>query len=146
MKGTKTKGFTLLEIMIVIAIIGIIVAAASPNFSSSKDQFRLHSFARSCMLDIRYAQQLSVDTKDEHGIYFTATGYQIKKLGTDIIKSVDYDDKVIYEGIGGIAEDEIVFRSSGSPYQAGEIDFKSKIAEVHVYVKVTPGTGEVSMR
>lgn len=44
-KRTKQKGFTLLEVMIVIAILGMIVGMVVPNLMGSSDQAKLQATA-----------------------------------------------------------------------------------------------------
>lgn len=51
-KHTNQKGFTLIELMIVIAIIGILAAIAIPQFSS----YRAKSFNTANVSDLRNAK------------------------------------------------------------------------------------------
>lgn len=139
----KNKGFTLIEMMIVVAIIGILALVISPNFNSSREQFTLYTTARSCVSDLRYTQQLSMDTKVQHGMYFTQNGYQI--IGSEVVKKVDFDG-LTYQTIFGASSDAIVFQTDGTPIESGKIDLKSNISDMHIYISVTPGTGEVSVQ
>lgn len=139
----KKDGFTLLEIMLVIAIMGIIIVVTAPNFSSTKDDFNLHSFARRCLSDLRYAQQLSIDTKEEHGVYFNTLGYEIR-TSTGVVKSTDFTGGITYQEIEGTSINQIVFRTDGSPYTSGRIVLKSN-TDIYAYINVTPSTGEVSL-
>lgn len=133
--------------MIVVAIVGILALAMSPNFNSSKEQFNLYTTARSCVSDIRYTQQLSMDTKTQHGIYFTTNGYQIKMTKIDgsvvVIKDIEFSG-VTYQGIEGTTATDIVFATDGTPSESGKIKLQSTISSNYIYVKVTPQTGEVS--
>jgi type IV pilus assembly protein PilA len=51
MKALHEKGFTLIEIMIVIAIIGILAAVAIPQFSA----YRMRSYNSTAISDLRHA-------------------------------------------------------------------------------------------
>ena len=52
MKKRITKGFTLVEIMIVVAIIGLLIAIALPNFVKARKK----SLFRSCQASIRQVE------------------------------------------------------------------------------------------
>lgn len=138
----KSNGFTLLELMVVISIIGIALTVMMPQFSSTQEEHRLYSFVRTCVVDIRYVQQLSIDTKEEHGVYFEPSGYEIRK-GAEVIKKVEFN-YVTYDQIQGSTSNQIVFKPDGVPYESGKIIFNSNSSNRKVYVNVTPETGGVS--
>ena len=152
-KRIGIRGFTLLELMIVISIMGILMTVTWPKFTVVKDQFKLKTTSRACVLDTRYAQQLSMDIKERHGIFFSQTGYTIKDVGSGkIIKSISYSNGVRYVS-GSLNGDVVVFGTDGTPYKSDEItifsteskiDFVTGGTNLHAYVKLTPRTGEVS--
>jgi prepilin-type N-terminal cleavage/methylation domain-containing protein len=63
----KTTGFTLVEIMIVVLIIGILLAIAIPNFVQAREASR----AKSCVANLKQIdsakQQWAMDTKQSSG-------------------------------------------------------------------------------
>ncbi len=56
------KGFTLLELMIVIAIVGVIAAMAVPSFSGNIERSRLKEAVESLKSDLMYARTQSIKT------------------------------------------------------------------------------------
>jgi prepilin-type N-terminal cleavage/methylation domain-containing protein len=70
MKALNGRGFTLIEIMIVIAIIGILAAIAIPQFSS----YRMRSYNSIAVSDLRNAAAAQEAYYVDHKIYADSTG------------------------------------------------------------------------
>jgi prepilin-type N-terminal cleavage/methylation domain-containing protein len=66
-KNKKSKGFTLVEIMIVVLIIGILMAIAVPNFVKARDTSRRNS----CIANLKQIdsakEQFAMETKLDTG-------------------------------------------------------------------------------
>jgi prepilin-type N-terminal cleavage/methylation domain-containing protein len=73
MKNARKAGFTLVEIMIVVAIIGLLAAIAIPNFVKA----RATSQANACINNLRQidaaANQFALEMKQTTGSTFTLT-------------------------------------------------------------------------
>ena len=65
MKSTRKLGFTLVEIMIVVAIIGILAAIAIPSFVQSRTQTRTNACINNLrLLDAAMEQDALANNKD----------------------------------------------------------------------------------
>ncbi|MDY0188167.1 MAG: GspH/FimT family pseudopilin [Syntrophus sp. (in: bacteria)] len=102
----RTRGFTLIELMVVIAIMAIMAAIAAPNFKSFMAQRRLNGAARQVMSDLMAARMKAVTINQKVKVSFTGNhAYEIwndansngtvaDNEGDDVAKDiqVDYHD------------------------------------------------------
>jgi len=62
------KGYTTIELLMVIVIIGFFASIVMPFFSTTYDTFKIEGAYRQLMQDLRYAQQLAISRQVPHGI------------------------------------------------------------------------------
>lgn len=81
MRLKADKGFTLVEMMIVIAIIAIVIAIASPSFYKYRQNTNLKEATRELTADIAYWRQTTVAENRRYRIVFnqTANNYTIQR-------------------------------------------------------------------
>jgi prepilin-type N-terminal cleavage/methylation domain-containing protein len=68
------RGFTLLEILVVIAIIGILLALSYPNLMNSMHTRNMENAARTVATDLQWAKYQAVKTKMNHRLRFEQQG------------------------------------------------------------------------
>jgi type IV pilus assembly protein PilA len=71
------KGFTLIELMIVVAIIGILAAIAIPNFMNYQCKAK-QAEAKSSLGSIRVAQEAYFAEFDKYSTDLTGIGFEVK--------------------------------------------------------------------
>ena len=106
------KGFTLIELMIVIAIIGILAAIAIPQFAS----YRQKSYNSAAQSDLRNVKTNQLSTLEVAGV-FVAVG--LKPNSQPFANVVELSEK------GHIVTDELMATSAPGLFAAGDIRMKS---------------------
>jgi type IV fimbrial biogenesis protein FimT len=126
----KQRGFSLLEIVIVVAILGIILSIAIPNFADMLAEQRARSAASEIVGDLTLARieaikqqrrvifEKGASWKDGWSVYVDTNGSNSLTAGEVVIKSspgfsgnslkvcvitADFTDRVIFRGDGSIA-------------------------------------------
>lgn len=73
-KQIKQTGFTLTELMIVIAILGTLAAIAAPSFNSVIERQRLVSASEAILSDLRWARSEAIKQNEEVRVTYTTGG------------------------------------------------------------------------
>jgi len=133
MKSIKRKGFTVVELIIVLLVAGILAAVAGAAISRAMKGIQLSSATDKLASDLRYAQTLAQNTGTWYGASFevdplnqytiyTTTGTSDMvvenpaKLGSFFIINLynDYGVKIISAEIA--SGKKVVFNPLGTPY------------------------------
>lgn len=140
------NGFTLMEFLVIIGIIGILALIGIPTFRSYQPTLQLSGSVRNLVSDLRYAQQLAVTEQIEYGVRFSTTTdpkyYQIIKYGgtTSTVKTVEFPEEIIRVSISDLSDinsdKEARYIPYGSVREEGEITLEnSKNATTTIEVR-----------
>ncbi|MDP6491482.1 MAG: type II secretion system protein, partial [Kiritimatiellia bacterium] len=88
-KRSKQSGFTLVEIMIVVMIIGLLASIAIPSFSKARNESRIARYLNDIRLAIDYIELYAM----ENGSYPPDRGPRQAPDGlTDYVKGLDWSE------------------------------------------------------
>jgi len=141
----KQEGRTLLELMVVVAIIGIVAAMATPNFWALNSRIQARCATEEIASELRLARQLAITHRDRVRVVFDFEQQTLVAQfvnGSAVHHTYRYGDKgiVIEESSAG---PEVLFHPSGRSATATTIQLRSKEGLVR---KLTVGmTGRVSI-
>jgi type IV fimbrial biogenesis protein FimT len=146
MRARAERGFTLVEVMIVIAVIGIMTGLMAPSLLGALPGMRASGAARDVLSDMRLARTMAVDKgvpaivdfdapasthyrvyldRDGDGTYTTGTDTMIREVTlTDEYKGValkSNDGSAPADGVDldGVGSNSITFRTNGSANGSG---------------------------
>ncbi len=109
----KNSGLTLMELIISLAVLGILIVAASPHISQFSSGYKLRGAARELATDLQFARLLAVkENRDIQVVFTSATSYQVAQVSPWlVVKSRDFS--LDYPGVtlGGLA---VTFNSRGN--------------------------------
>lgn len=91
----KDKGFTLLEMLVVVAIIGIVSAIAVPNMFSFAAGMRLRSASRDLYSNFQMTRIKAIRLNTRLAIRFTTSGYQVENCGVDNNCTATTDNTIV---------------------------------------------------
>ncbi|TKS58882.1 MAG: hypothetical protein EWM72_02534 [Nitrospira sp.] len=141
----KQDGKTLMELMVVVAIIGIVAAMSGPNFLALNSRMQARCATEEIASELRLARQLAITYRDRVRVVFDIEQQVLEAQfvnGATTHHVYRYGDKgiVIEEPSAG---PEILFHPSGRSATATTVQLRSKDGQIQ---KLTVGiTGRVSI-
>ncbi|MCK5044475.1 prepilin-type N-terminal cleavage/methylation domain-containing protein [Candidatus Parcubacteria bacterium] len=138
----KPTGFSLIEILIVVAMVTIIAGISFVSFKNIQPILELKGMTSELTNDLRYAQQLAVTEQIDHGIHiFPIEGkYQIIKYGSvqEILKEKLLPDKIDFSEVNGFTNNEAKFNAYGAAKEQGTIIILSVEDNSTTRIEVSP--------
>lgn len=123
-KRNSPNGFTLLELIIVVTIIGILSYVAVVNLSNSNSRLQYETIIHKIASDVRFAHQLAMSQGMGTRVYIDQANnrYYLKWAdGTFIQNPVGGGDFIIQLGVGDFNGVEI----TGTEFVNGRLDFST---------------------
>ncbi|HET58672.1 MAG TPA: type II secretion system protein GspH [Deltaproteobacteria bacterium] len=128
-------GFTLVELMIVVALMGIMAAIAAPGFRDYMAQNRLNGAARLVMTDLMYARSQAATENANFTVDFSGNSYSVMRTDdSDVRRSRNIQDE--YFDVTMTSNQDFVYRPNGTVTAAGTVTLTNSKGTKQVIVSM----------
>jgi prepilin-type N-terminal cleavage/methylation domain-containing protein len=139
-------GFSLLELVVVIALLGIITGVGLPYYQSFTVSLQLQGAARDLTSDLRYAQQQAVTTQNNYQVVFDINQnlYTVENASSGLlIKSRAIKSPISLESTT-LASSTAVFNATGAAISSGNVILSNSNGR-HATIDIKPsGYAQIS--
>lgn len=122
--GLSVRGFTLIELIMVLAVIGLIALVSLPVYQKIKPDITLNSQTRDIVSDLRYAQQLAVTEQINYSVVFDSLLNKYKIINAvsgATLKSQNFHPLISIQLITGLTTETVTFNVTGASLESGDI-------------------------
>lgn len=110
----RQRGFTLIELIITVAVLAVVISIAAPNFQSLMANQRVKSAADELLMSIMYARAEAIKTRSEVAVVRTGAnwgnGWSVKQ-GVVVLRKDDKSGLLVSDFSG----DKLTFSRNGRP-------------------------------
>jgi len=136
-RNYKSSGFTLIELMVAVSVVGVLVAIAMPSFNYTIQNNRVKTSASDAHISLLLARSEAIKRNDSVTVTFSNTGWLVSYYDTDssstkilsqkndLSSDVDYDCTL--DGSAASLPQSVVFNRSGRPDHLLELEFTSSV-------------------
>ena len=137
MKIKSSRGFTLIEVIIVLAIVAIAASVAAPYLYSFRQNTNLKEAARDISSDISSFKQRAVSENRSYRINFNAAANNYTIWNESVLNSNSFDNLITTETVGAGNANIVI---SGTP------NFTGGVTYVTFYPRGTSGAGSLTLQ
>jgi len=153
------SGFTMLEMMIIVVIIGVLAAIAVPSFSTIMPKLEARAQARATLNFIRQARSRAISEGVQYGVYVDSGNrrYVLFKdtvnpalmtynVGDSIVVGPQIIDPDVLLSSSTFANNTVIFQQTGRASQSGSFVFDKAGGGARYEISVIGATGRSKMQ
>ncbi len=157
--GKRTAGFTMLEMMIIVVIIGIAAAMAVPSFYNTIPRLKARTEARNILNFIRLARSKAVSGGAQYGVYVDTDNRRyilfkdtlnpaqmIYNDGDSVVVGPEILDSDVVLTNSTFANNCVIFLPTGGASQSGSFTLDNTDGGSSYTVSVLSSTGKSKMQ
>jgi Tfp pilus assembly protein FimT len=134
------KAFTILELILIIAILGIMVSVSLFAILNLIPSLKIDSASRDLITDLRYAQELALSQQIDYSVYFMTSTQEYK-----IIKKTSPQEEIstkklpsgIYFKEIDFLNNEVIFNLYGAVKEAGKVILENQDGK-EITIQISP--------
>lgn len=149
------NGFTLMELVIVVVVIGVIAGMAVPSFLSYMPKLKVKSTARDVVSDLRLARSQSISERKAYGVAIDLSKQTVTRFAdTDGDGAYSMSDSTLHVDTAStdvkistctFTDNCVIFGSTGSATTSGDLQMVSSDGQIIMSINVLASTGRVRM-
>ena len=157
--GMRSAGFSMIEMMIIIVIIGIIAAMAVPSFFSAIPRLKARTEARNILNFVRLARSKAVSDGAQYGVYIDTNNMQyilfkdtinpaqmMYNTGDSVVVGPEtIDSDVVLTG-SSFTSNTVIFLPTGGASQSGSFTLDNTDGGSSYTVSVLSSTGKSKLQ